>query len=277
MIENEQNLLLDIKQRFGWPVDGVRYCLPFPRRYWDGKEYSDLLPKYLAVKAEEATKKLAKAQEMAAYLKRLPWIHMIFVTGSVASSNALPTDDIDVWIVVEPRRIWLTRAFDWLLFTFTKKRRLVTDGTDSAKTKDKFCFNFYTTTNALELSKHTRSFAMQFVDAVPVFIRNNSDYKALLEANAWVHNYFPSWYNNMQMTFSKVPSSAMTLSEHWSIRALEHSLEYLAGILMLLKSRKRLYFSLKDIFVPEFTTWGTERILTEYDTETVAERSKEIQ
>lgn len=119
---------------------------------------------------------------------------MIFITGSVASLNANEDDDIDIWLIVEPKRIWLTRALDFFLYTARGKRRLSSDGVESKKVKDKFCFNYYSTTESLELPEKSISFAMQFVDAIPVYIRDQAMYQQLLEKNAWISNFFPSWY-----------------------------------------------------------------------------------
>lgn len=273
---NEELLrLLDIKQRFGWPVSAMRYALGGGMRFL-GREGNEVpLSEEIIERVRFSLRKAKIANNLLRKLTRLPWVQMIFLTGSVASLNAQKQDDIDVWLIVDPRRIWLTRAFDFFLYAFTGKRRLSGDGTELERLNDKLCFNFYSTTAVLALQEQTTSSAMQFIDALPVFVRDFRLYQQLLAENRWIEKYFPSWYQREVEMTKKLPESAKNLKKSlWPLAKFFDVVDYVAGVLMLLKAEKRLTLNPKQIFKPVFTTWGTTRILSSYDHETLAQSSQ---
>lgn len=276
---NEEFLrLLDIKQRFGWPVSSIRYGLGGEIRFLGAEGRVLQLTDELRERVRFSLRKAKIADNLLRNLARLPWVQMIFLTGSVASLNAQKQDDIDVWLIVNPRRIWLTRAFDFFIYAFTGKRRLSADGTESERLNDKLCFNFYSTTTALALQEQTISSAMQFVDALPVFVRDFRQYQQLLTENRWIEKYFPSWYKREVETTIELRKDAQVASEMaWPLAKICDILEYVAGVLMLLKAEKRLFLNPKQVFRPVFTTWGTTRILSTYDHETLAKSSQKGQ
>ncbi|MCC7304499.1 hypothetical protein IT418_03775 [bacterium] len=268
----ELQLLQEIKSGFRWPVDTVRYAILSKERYFAGSHYSKTLPQELVEKVRISLSKLKFASVSLKLLTYIPWIQMIFITGSVASLNASGDDDIDVWLVVDPKRIWITRTVDFFVYTLCGLRRVSSDGVESEKVRDKFCFNFYLTTDGLELSQKTASYAMQFVDAIPVFIRNSLLYKELLESNNWISDYFPSWQNKTLELLQEIPLDNRKRHKN-PLDSLIDGIEYVAGFLMILKAEKRLQFKKTQIYRKIFTTWGTNRILSRYDQETFTERS----
>lgn len=272
-MRSELEILQDVKQTFGWPVDTFRYGFMGDKRFWNGTTYIAELPEDAKEKTQESLKKIAVAVQELRFLEKIPWVRMIFLTGSVASLNARKHDDIDVWLVVDDRRIWLTRAIDFFIYFLRGKRRLSVDGVVANRVSDKFCFNFYSTMSALKLPRQSISYGMQFVDAIPIFIRNLSEYVALLERNEWIKDYFPHWYQRM-VTDCRVESFQKTQNVSKRNLLLD-ALEYLAGVLMLLKAEKSLWIKPRHVFRSRFTTWGTHRILSRYDQEIIAEGSQE--
>lgn len=273
-MNRELEILQEIKNAFGWPVDTFRYGLMGKERYLYIHEQSNELPDDVKKRVRFSLQKVKIAENKLRILSKIPWVQMIFLTGSVGSLNAKNEDDIDVWLVVEPKRIWCTRTLDFLLFAFSGRRRLSTDGVVAARVQDKFCFNFYSTTDALELSRHSISYAMQFVDALPVYIRSIGIYKKLLSENAWVTDFFPHWFELKLRELGDSKLEALPIKRGIG-EAILDGIEYLAGLLMLLKSEKRLTFSPRAIFRTRFTTWGTPRILSRYDKETLTESGQE--
>lgn len=271
-MNNELLLLKEIKSGFNWPVDLLRYGIHGTARYLHGEQYSGQLPEEVVEKVRFSLRKVKIAAKDLRQIAAISWVQMIFITGSVASLNANEADDIDVWLIVDPKRIWLTRMLDFFLFVAKGKRRLSTDGVESEKVKDKYCFNFYTTTEALELPQKNISSAMQFIDAIPVFIRDWSLYEELLRQNAWVGEIFPSWYKVATSFEYRTPLDALNPPKN-GFNPLLDCMEYITGFLMLLKAEKRFYFAPATIFRKMFTTWGTTRILSRYDQETLTKSS----
>ncbi len=269
MANEAKKIIQELKHNFGWPFDCLRYGYNSDNRFisLDGREsWSPSLE--VQQKIKNSLKKLETARKATEILAKIPWVKGVFVTGSVASLNAQFDDDIDFWLIVSPRRIWLTRALDWLIFTLRGKRRLAIHGVDQHKVADRFCFNFYTTTAALTLRKQNVSYAMQFVDAIPLWLESEVLYKELLQSNRWVEQYFPEWYKKYDAVYREISGDFNTQTFF-----VLDIFEYIAGVLMLLKSRHKLVLSPKNIFAEQFTTWGTERILSDYDEKTITERS----
>lgn len=267
---NEVKILHEIKTQFGWPVDMYRYGIDSPKRYFDGITYADELSIDLQARVKLSLEKIEEGRKLITTLTRIPWVEMIFITGSVASLNAIDTDDIDIWMVVQPKRIWLTRALDFFIYTLQGKRRLSSDGVTAHRVKDKLCFNMYTTVGSEKLSQESVSYAIQFVDAIPLFVKDSNVYSHLIQKNFWIKKIFPTWYKNMADMF---PPPVEIARKKSIVEMFLDLLEYISGVAMIAKAEKRLTLNTREIFRPMFTTWGTPRILSKYDQETITESS----
>jgi len=166
----------------------MRYRVIAPTRFV--KTDKTLPFSVLNERIEESYRKIGLAKKYLWIWKMMPWVKMVLITGSTASLNAQKEDDIDFWIITEPKRIWLSRFIEGIILFFLKRRRM----RYSKDVKDSFCINFYMTTEALQLDRENSSFAMQFVDAIPLIIKDYGQYKVLLESNEWISKFFPSWY-----------------------------------------------------------------------------------
>lgn len=63
---------------------------------------------------------LARANQYQSILSRLPWVRAILVTGSVASNSASRGSDIDLVVLSDPNRVYLTKG--WFMFVFSLLR-----------------------------------------------------------------------------------------------------------------------------------------------------------
>ena len=119
-------------------------------------------------------------------LKKIPWITMIGVTGSVAAFNSAPDDDIDIFIVTKKRRIWLTRM---LVVLILKTVALYRTPEDFAK---KLCPNLFITEDTMSWPKAERNLyvAHEIMLLQPIYYKCNA-YFEFIAANKWVFEYFP--------------------------------------------------------------------------------------
>jgi len=269
MLKVEKQLLLEIKQQFGWPLDLFRYGFSDFIEFWDGKTSTVDLSPDLRHKWEISINKIKYAEIELRKLFNLSWVKGVFITGSVASLNANEEDDIDIWFIVDEKRIWLTRTFDFLVFLFSNKRRLASDGVDAHKINNKFCFNLYTV-DGYEFERKTPSYAIQLMDAIPIYLQSPSVYQHMLQSNKWVKEFFPTWFDTVY-SGSRIEKTAKEKSIKQYVLDF---FEYIAGVLMLLKSKKKLTLSKSEIFVPIFTTWQTTRILSAYDKKVISKGNK---
>lgn len=135
-------------------------------------------------RSENSKKLLKKAEEVAKVLKKIPWLSMVAVTGSVAAHNATDRDDIDLFFVTKPRRIWITRFF---VVLFLKIMEVYWSAEDES---GKICPNLYVSEDNLAWPEDWRNvyIANEVLLVTPVFDRNDVYFRFLTE-NSWVSEY----------------------------------------------------------------------------------------
>ena len=79
------------------------------------------------------------------YMIRVPFVRMIAVCNNLAFDNPKPESDIDLFIVIEPGRMWLARFFITLILQFFGVRR------HGDKVAGRFCLSFFVTKNSLSM------------------------------------------------------------------------------------------------------------------------------
>ncbi len=139
-------------------------------------------------------------------LKKIPWIKMIAVTGAVASRNAAKDDDVDIFIITEKNRVWLSRFFTYFILKIIGKY-------GHGKTdKRKFCCNLFADESALKWGKDKQNIyiAREFLSMHPLYDKDNTYLKCLHE-NSWAlrhfYNYkieFPKKYGDKALNKSKI-------------------------------------------------------------------------
>ena len=135
-------------------------------------------------------KKLKIVKQVAKYLKLIPFIKMVAVTGNLAMSNAGQKDDIDLLIVTSQNRLWLTRLFTVLLVELVANRRRPKD----QEVEDKICLNMFLAENYLSLPKKEQDlFSAHEVFQAKLLWEKERTYQKFLKANQWAQKYLPNW------------------------------------------------------------------------------------
>lgn len=144
------------------------------------------------IKKEKIAKdKLEKAKKLTAILKIIPWIKMVTVTGRVAALNCEEKDDIDLMIVTETNRLWLSRACEWFLLSLLGCRR---KPYQTENLKDKLCPNLYISEENPEFP-HQDLFTANELARVKVIWERNYTYQKLVETNEWAYKFLPNWWD----------------------------------------------------------------------------------
>ncbi|GAG00712.1 unnamed protein product [marine sediment metagenome] len=140
-------------------------------------------------KEKYSQKKLKIAKKTANFLKFIPWIKVIGITGALAMHNSDKDDDIDFLIITQRDRLWLTRLLIVFFLEILGKRRRPND----KKIKDKICLNMFLDEFTLSLSKTKRNLftAHEIVQMSPIYNKDNT-YERFLRANLWVKKYLPN-------------------------------------------------------------------------------------
>ncbi|OGC52484.1 hypothetical protein A2709_03225 [candidate division WWE3 bacterium RIFCSPHIGHO2_01_FULL_43_9] len=149
------------------------------------------LPKATAENVEKkkmlAKRHIETASSVTAYLKRIPWVEMVAVTGSVAASNADSASDIDLLIVTESKRLWLSRLFVVLVL---KALGIYWNDQKPAGT---VCPNIFMSSGILNWEKKNVYIANEIALLYPLFSRNET-YFRFMEENSWVKDYLANCY-----------------------------------------------------------------------------------
>lgn len=139
---------------------------------------------------EESRKKMKIVSSVCTSLSFIPSILFIGVSGGLAMKNVDREDDIDLFIIVEENRMWLTRFAVLLILQSLGRRR----GRREKNARDKICVNMFMDEKYLTLSKDDQDIygAHEVSQMIPV-VNKNQTYEKFLSANAWVKNYLPNW------------------------------------------------------------------------------------
>lgn len=119
-------------------------------------------------------KAVAYARQVAA----LPFVRMVAVTGALAVDNVQPHDDIDLFIITEPGRLWLCRGLVILLVRWAARRG------------DVICPNYFLSSAALRLPERDLFTAHKVAQMVPVAAHDV--YREFRRQNAWTARWLPN-------------------------------------------------------------------------------------
>ncbi len=131
------------------------------------------------VDEKRAKKMLSYAKIISAFIKRIPFIRGIFVTGSLSKDIATSSSDIDFMIVTAPERLWICRT--WLslfrqVFLFNKSKF--------------FCTNFYVTENGYSLNRRNYYTAVEVVTTKVIW--NENAFYQYQRSNNWTNEFLPN-------------------------------------------------------------------------------------
>lgn len=136
--------------------------------------------------------KLNKTRSTIDGLSKIPWITAVFLTGSISMMSAQKYDDIDVFIVTKPNRLWLVRIFVVTYLELRQKRRKPESG-QARNNNNLICANLLLDEKHLQLPVESQSLysAHEVVQAKIVFDRSNIE-QQFLHSNSWIADYLPN-------------------------------------------------------------------------------------
>lgn len=130
------------------------------------------------------------ARKVASWLRLIPWIKMVAVTGNLAMDNAEQNDDIDLLIITAKKRLWLTRLLTNFSVEIIASRRRPGD----KEVKDKICLNMFLDENHLKLPIREQNLftAHEICQLKPIWARNQL-YQKFIQENLWCQKFLPNW------------------------------------------------------------------------------------
>jgi len=134
--------------------------------------------------------KLKIARRVSSWLKLIPWIKMVAVTGALAMKNATRNDDIDFLVVTRRQRLWLTRLLTVLLVEIVADRRRPAN----KNYQDKICLNMFLDEDHLALPPSERDlFSAHEVSQMKILWDKEEVYQKLIQKNQWLKDFLPNW------------------------------------------------------------------------------------
>lgn len=130
------------------------------------------------------------------FIKKVPTVEAVFLTGSVAVWNARPGADIDLLVVTLPNTLWLTRAAVVGLLKVTGQYR----STESVA--DRICTNIFLDTRNLKVSEKNLYTAHEVLQAECLFDRQAVEWRWIQE-NIWAADFLPNVFLKRERTLAK--------------------------------------------------------------------------
>lgn len=136
-------------------------------------------------------RKWRQAHWAVGLIRHLPYVRMVSVVNTVADKTAKPESDVDLFIVIEHSRLYLTRTLiTGLLHVFRLRRhgRLITD---------RMCLSWFASTEGMEIEPITFPpydllLAYLFTEQVPL-IDSDGTYDRFMQRNRWIGGLVPAY------------------------------------------------------------------------------------
>lgn len=144
-------------------------------------------------------RKFYLAQRAADYLAKIPFIQMVGITGSLAMDNSRQEDDIDLLIITDPNRLWLTRFWTILATELHGQRRHPSQN----QVKDTLCLNMFLDFNHLAIPAEEQNlYIAHEIAQVKVLFDRYQTFPRFLQTNNWVTGYLPNAFRNVSFDLS---------------------------------------------------------------------------
>lgn len=136
--------------------------------------------------------KLKKLNRIVFWLRSLPFVRMIAVTGRLAMKNAEIKSDLDLLIVLRSGRIWIGRTLVTLFSHLIGKRRY------ADKIRDRVCLNHFMTEDALDLENGKKSLAVTLFSSGEYYFSRalfgQMVFAQFQTSNGWIEKFHPNFF-----------------------------------------------------------------------------------
>ncbi len=142
-------------------------------------------------KFNHSERKFRIAIKITKYFRFVPWVRLVAIVNLMGADNLRDEGDIDLFIVSEKNRLWLTRFFTALITKILNMRP------KERNSKDKICLSFFVGIDSLNLgemqiSQNDLYFKYWLANIVPIYCINDT-YSRLIKKNSEMLNQFPNW------------------------------------------------------------------------------------
>ena len=128
------------------------------------------------IREQTSSELLRRHRRLLRLVGRFPFVRGAALSGAAAFRNCVARDDLDLFLIVHPRRTWLVYTALALLLKLLRKRRLL-------------CLNYLYGKPNLTVAERDFFVAHQIAFLQP--ISGNGLFRAFLQENGWVRTYLP--------------------------------------------------------------------------------------
>jgi hypothetical protein len=132
-----------------------------------------------------ANQKMKKLLQVAGFLRFIPFVRMVAVTGSLAMKNSDQESDLDLLIALKYGRIFTGRLLVTVLVHILGRRR------HGKKIADRVCLNYFVTDQTMEVSLKDVFSASEYSFIFPIF--GWHDFQKFQKDNQWIRGYKPNF------------------------------------------------------------------------------------
>ena len=129
---------------------------------------------------ELAASLLVRAEKIAKFLYKFPYVRAVGVSGSVSKNFADENADIDYFIITKGNRLWIART---LLHLYKKNPFL-------KKRNYHYCMNYFIDEDDLLIEEKNVYTATELFTIIPM--AGNGSMTNFFNTNSWSHTYFPN-------------------------------------------------------------------------------------
>ena len=170
---------------------------------------------------DASQKIMHRNQYVFAALSKIPWIKMMGVTGSVGAYNATKDDDIDLFIVTEKDRLWISRLFVFL--TLKVLNKYPTKETD----RGKICPNILVDEKNLKWPKKQQNIytANEIATLQPIYDSDLTYFK-FIKTNSWIFKHLKNFEISFPEKFGE-PKKRSEIIDRLEKVAMKSQLRYM--------------------------------------------------
>lgn len=140
-----------------------------------------------------------KAKIISRVLKLIPWIKLVGISGGLAMGNTSKKDDIDLFIIIEKNRLWISRLFILGILSLMGQRRKRQD--KGRIIAGKLCTNIFLEEDELE-QENKDIYTAHEVLQMKVLWERDGIYQKYLESNSWTIKFLPNWIGSAKYVSS---------------------------------------------------------------------------
>ena len=196
--------------------EGLKNKIEEFRGFYFLKGRKDLVDRRIQCDKNSAVK-FEIAERAAWWIRFVPYVRMIAVTGTLAMKNCEKNSDIDFFVVLKKGRIFTGRLLVTVMIHLTGKRRY------GKNIKNRICLNYIITTGSLGIKRQDLFAANEYCFISPIlghsifqkFCGTNLDWIKIFKPNWQVPELKPARYfvehNKMSRAFQKLFESLINL------------------------------------------------------------------